>query len=269
VTAPSSVRASGYRNPDADPNDPWISVDLTAPGSRPNLEFEIRGRRPPEGRRWKFSAERVAELEEQGRILLSPNGQPRLKRYLSEVAQQAKHAEPTDPAAGRLELIIRPAMQALARALSKNPALLAQVEWRDLERVMREVFEGLGFETLLTRPAKDGGYDLEIVCDEDGRRTRYLVELKHWPSGKRTGKGVYSAFVEVVVRSLDARGGLLLSSSGFTGGLLHGRTEIEQQMIRIGGTKKIVSLCDHYVMRVAGVWQPVASLPELLFADTD
>lgn len=269
MTAPSSARTAHYLNPDADPNGPWVMVDLTAPGSRPNLEFEIRGRRPPQGRRWKFSAERVAKLEEEGRIVLSPSGQPRLKRYLAEVAEREKPAEPTDALPSRLELIIRPAMQAIARALSRNPALLAQVEWRDLERVMREVFEGLGFETVLTRPAKDGGHDLELVCDEDGRRARYLVELKHWPSGKKPGRGVYSAFLEVVVRSLDARGGLLLSSSGFSDGLLRGRTEIEQQVIRIGGRNKIVSLCDHYVMREAGIWRPITSLPELLFADTN
>jgi hypothetical protein len=46
--------------------------------------------------------------------------------------------------------------------LAENPEQLDTVEWRDLERIMRETFEGLGFDTFLTRSTKDGSFDLQL-----------------------------------------------------------------------------------------------------------
>jgi hypothetical protein len=87
-----------------------------------------------------------------------------LRNWLSkqtepEIAEDA-HATP--------EQIIRHAMRDLALAIAKQPDRLKDIEWRDLERVLREAFEGLGFDTELTRSGKDGGFDLESLLSSGG-----------------------------------------------------------------------------------------------------
>jgi len=59
--------------------------DLTAPGPRPNLEYEWRGVKPPPGRCWAVHRERMDEYEQRGRIVLSKTGMPQYKRYLDEM----------------------------------------------------------------------------------------------------------------------------------------------------------------------------------------
>lgn len=131
----------------------------------------------------------------------------------------------------------------LARAIAQTPSALFEIEWRDLERVLREVFERIGFSTRITRPGKDGGYDLEVSCSVRGESENYLVEVKHWTQGQKgPGKKQFSSFFDVVVTEQKATGGLSLSSSGFTKEVLHGRTEIERPMVRLGDRAKILTL---------------------------
>lgn len=55
--------------------------DLTAPGPRPNLEYEWRGYFPTRGRCWAVPKEKLDEYYEQGRVFFPKVGVPRLKRY--------------------------------------------------------------------------------------------------------------------------------------------------------------------------------------------
>lgn len=59
--------------------------DLTAPGPRPNLEYEWRGIKPPPGRCWAVQKEKMDEYGRQGRIVLAKSGMPQYKRYLDEM----------------------------------------------------------------------------------------------------------------------------------------------------------------------------------------
>jgi adenine-specific DNA-methyltransferase len=59
--------------------------DLTAPGPRPNLEYEWHGVKPPPGRCWSVHRERMEQYERLGRIVLSKSGMPQYKRYLDEM----------------------------------------------------------------------------------------------------------------------------------------------------------------------------------------
>lgn len=146
---------------------------------------------------------------------------------------------------------------------------LLDVEWRDLERVLREVFEKMGFMTRLTRSGKDGGFDLELQFRHlNGFRT-FLVEVKHWAgSGKKPGRTALRSMIDVIARAADGTTGLLLSSTGFTTDVLHGRTEIEQHAIRLGGQSKIVSLCQDYLRGVSGLWAPTTDLADMLLQGT-
>ena len=255
-----------YRNPDNDPRGPYVLVDITSPLPRANLTYEWHGFAPPEGRSWRFSAERLSELESLGAIHFPSKGRPRLKRYLADVS-----SEPEENPSGlsRIEFIVREAMRGLAGEISRNPSCLNAVEWRDLERILREVFERLGFDTQLTRPGKDGGFDLRLTCVENGTRLTFLVEVKHWiVHSKKPGRPVISALFDIVVSASDVTTGLLLSSSGFTTNVLRGRSEVEQQRVRLGDREKIVSLCQSYVECSTGLWKPAAGLPEILMAGT-
>lgn len=253
-----------YKNPDNDPRGPYFLADVTSPFDRPTLQYEWYGHVPPQGRSWRYTKERAAELEAEGRIVFPSNGGPRLKRYLSEAASK-NNVEPDVKTPSRLEVIVRAAMKAIPLEIAKNPQCLRDVEWRDLERAMREVFEQLGFETELTRSGKDGGFDLRLECEEDGETQIFLVEVKHWlASGKRPGSEVLSALVDVVAKAGGKTKGLLVSSSGFTGNVLSGRTEVEQHTVRIAGQNKIVSLCQSYLESLEGVWLPTTELSEML-----
>jgi len=264
----SSVHhTSRYRNLDSDPRGPYVLTDITASLERPQFSYEWNGRRPPPGRSWRYSAKRMEQWLAEGRIVLSSSGFPRLKRYLDE-AGRPEQSPVIDPAA-RLELIIRPAMQKMAEVVARDPACLRWMEWRDLERMMREVFEGLGFSTELTRSSKDGGFDLCLESEGVEGKTIFLVEVKHWiGTNKKPGVKEVTALLDVVVRSSSASGGLLLSSTGFTKDALRGRTEIQQQTIRLGGREKIVTLCQDYLQSDAGLLVPTTELARMLVQDT-
>ena len=55
-------------------------------------------------------------------------------------------------------------MEALATEIARHKVSLDDLEWRDLERLMSTVLQGLGFRYILTPPARDKGRDL-VVCD--------------------------------------------------------------------------------------------------------
>lgn len=83
--------AKKYKNPDNDPKGPWVSVDFTAQGFRPNQMYEIEtpsGQmvQPPEGRCWKNLFSVYEELKADGRLWFGENGNgvPRQKNYLKE-----------------------------------------------------------------------------------------------------------------------------------------------------------------------------------------
>lgn len=257
-----------YKNPDNDPRGPYLLADVTSPFDRPALRYEWHGQFPPAGRSWRYSQDRAQELEVEGRVVFSSSGKPRLKRYMSE-ARRPEALEPQAPAPSRLELIVRTAMRAIAIAVAENPACLRDVEWRDLERVLREVFERMGFETQLTRSGKDGGFDLGLQCTEAGKTQVFLVEVKHWAgSGKRPGRTTLKALIDVVARAANGTTGLLLSSSGFTADVMNGQTEVEQRKVRLGGKSKIVSLCQNYLQSATGIWNPTTDLADMLLEGT-
>jgi len=223
---------------------------------------------PPSGRTWRFTKAKAEALEAEGRITFTPSGRPRLKRYLSEAVEEEALQAPT-PGTSQLEFIVRNAMRAIAVAVAENPACLRDVEWRDLERVLREVFEKLGFLTRLTRSGKDGGFDLQLECTESGVNKQFLVEVKHWAgSGKKPGQSVLRSLIDVVAKANANATGLILSSTGFTTEVLNGRTEVQQKRVRLGGRAKIVSLCQNYLQGIDGVFKPTTELADMLLQGT-
>lgn len=187
--------------------------------------------------------------------LLSPDD---LRNWLVKHAPQSK----PDRSA---EIIVRGAMKALAKLIAEHPDQLATLEWRDLERVLREVFEGLGFDTKLTRSGKDGGFDLELAMLKDAAKTVYLVEVKHW-THQKPGPTHLKKLVEVTA-SKQAAAGLLLSTSGFATTLYKGFAKLSAP-VRLGDGSKVVSLCQVYYRLDSALWVEASDLEEALFEGT-
>lgn len=88
----AEINAS-YKNPDNDPRGPWIQGDPFANKPYSLGLYEVVGPTgnvfgPPPGRYWRISEEKFLELDKDGRVWWRGGGEarPRIKRYLSEVA---------------------------------------------------------------------------------------------------------------------------------------------------------------------------------------
>ena len=170
-------------------------------------------------------------------------------------------------AASRVQLLIRSISHEFAKMVAEEPAILEHLEWRDLERVIGRVMEGLGFRVTLTPASKDKGKDLILVCNVSDGEASFIVELKHWRSGKRVGKQSVTDFMQVIVAE-NRSGGLFLSTSGYASDAFQGLTEITRQSLRFGDHLKVVLLAQTYLKACAGLWSPPSELPQVLFEAT-
>jgi restriction endonuclease Mrr len=107
--------------------------------------------------------------------------------------------------------------------------------------MMERVMSGLGFSVTLTPPSKDGGKDLILTCNIKRGEQSYIVELKHWRSGKGVGKDAVRDFRQVIIAE-NRSGGLFLSTSGYAEGAFEGLTELTRQRLRFGNKTKVVLL---------------------------
>jgi restriction system protein len=169
--------------------------------------------------------------------------------------------------AGRVQILIRGISHEFARLVAENPETLDELEWRDLERMMERVMSGLGFSVTLTLPSKDGGKDLILTCNIQQGEQSYIVELKHWRSGKGVGKVAVRDFLQVIIAE-NRSGGLFLSTSGYAEGAFEGLTEVTRQRLRFGSKIKVVLLAQTYIKALSGLWSPPEDLPDVLFEAT-
>ena len=132
-----------------------------------------------------------------------------------------------------------------------HPNELANMEWRDMERMLASVFEGLGFRVELTAPSKDGGKDIILECSISGANQSYLVEVKHWRSKQKVDQSYVSHFVDVVANE-RRHGGLYLATYGYCHDAFEALTEIERSRIYAGDEEKVVSLCRTFVKAESG-----------------
>jgi restriction endonuclease Mrr len=165
------------------------------------------------------------------------------------------------------EVIVGRLAESFARLVASNPTALDHIEWRDAERMLAEVFEGLGFRVELTPSSKDGGRDIILSCTVLSEHHSYVVEVKHWRSGKRVGSGHVHKFLQVVVNEKRSAG-LFLATYGLASGVLEAIADIERHVLRFGEKEKIVSLCQIYARGGGKSLMSADLLPQLLFADT-
>jgi HJR/Mrr/RecB family endonuclease len=165
-----------------------------------------------------------------------------------------------------VRVILQDLSARLARMIALDKSTLAYLEWRDVERVVAEVFDGLGFQVRLTPGSKDGGKDVVLSFTAMGRQAEYYVEIKHWRSSTKVGSGAVEKLLKVIVEQ-KKDGGLFLSTYGFTANAFEQLTTIDRQKLRFGDQDRIVTFCRTYVKAKAGLWSPPKNLGEVLFED--
>lgn len=184
---------------------------------------------------------------------------------LENWVRQVTSAE--EPATSRVAAALVECSRQIALLVAEDARELNHVEWRDLERLLAAIFDELGFTVELTPSSKDKGKDIILRFTIKGSAKKFLVEVKHWRSGKRVGPGVVTDFVEVVANE-KSEGGLVLSSSGFSPTAL-ALTEVERRRVRLGDDEKVLSLCRTYRKYRQGLWSPPDALEDIVFAHTN
>lgn len=154
-----------------------------------------------------------------------------------------------------------------AKMIADNPRNLEELEWRDVERLVADLFDGLGFRVTLTPGSKDGGKDVILECTVEGKRRNYIVEIKHWRSKQRVGESAVVDFLNVLVRE-KRDGGLYLSTYGYSNNAFESLTEIERKNLKFGDEAKLVALCKTFTKFQSGILSPPIDPTELIFADT-
>jgi restriction system protein len=203
----------------------------------------------------------VARFVERAAVDIQLLGLTELREWISSLAT---HEADLDEEA---RIIVQNLARDFAQLVARNPRALDRVEWRDLERIVAEIFAGLGFVAELTPSSGDEGKDVILECLVRGARRSYVVEVKHWRSGARVGSSAVREFVNVVAR--EARdGGVFLSTYGYTQNAFEAITEIERERVRFGKEEKVAALCRKYTRAAAGLWSPPEVLADIIFEDT-
>mgnify|MGYP000887923858 CR=1 FL=1 len=104
----------------------------------------------------------------------------------------------------------------LLRRLAVNPGLIRAIDDRKFEELVATLLSDLGFQDVeLTSLRKDGGKDIIAThIGADRRRSRYLIECKHWVSGNKVTMR-WAIHLLSVTRTDQADAAVLLSTSGF------------------------------------------------------
>ncbi|WP_052248557.1 restriction endonuclease [Chryseobacterium taiwanense] len=165
------------------------------------------------------------------------------------------------------EDIIKIVSKTFIEKIAEDSNFLLKIEWRELEKTIAELFEGLAFDVILTPPSKDGGKDIILEIIKKGIPHKYIVEIKHWKSKQMVGQKSVKEFLKVICNE-KRESGLFLSTYGFTSNAFEGLTELERKKIRFGDEEKIVSLCKTYLKVKSGIWTPLQDLQEVLFEQT-
>ncbi len=152
----------------------------------------------------------------------------------------------------------------LISLIAKNPNNLMNLEWRDLERTIHEIFNEIGFNATLTPPSKDGGKDVILECEINGIPKSYIVEIKHWRSQQKVGQKAIKEFTKVIINEKREKG-LYLSTYGYSQNYYECLTKTERNLIGFGEKEKIVELCHTYEKIKNGLYLPMNSLEDLLF----
>jgi restriction system protein len=166
-----------------------------------------------------------------------------------------------------IEQILKVTSSRLAKRIAEEPRYVERLNWWEMEQLVSDLFDGLGFKVTLTPSSKDGGKDVILECIVDGKQRSYVVEIKHWRSEQKVGKKAVTKFLNVLVRE-KRDGGLFLSTYGYANNAFESLTEMERQTLRFGEHDKVVNVCKQYLKLQSGIWSPPTDISTLIFDET-
>lgn len=164
--------------------------------------------------------------------------------------------------------ILKDCTKRIIMAILNDPNTLKDLEWLDMERMVAELFRGLGFKVELTPSSKDGGKEVILELEEIDKKKSYVIEVKHWRSGQKVGKSAVDKFVRIVVKE-NRTAGLFLSTYGVSSEVVESLSKIERKKVKFGDKEKIISLCETYIKKKeSGLWLRNLELENLLLHNT-
>lgn len=124
-----------------------------------------------------------------------------------------------DDAGGSRETIalFEAAADALLQVIGADPADWRRLGSRRFEEILAEIWSGLGWQTVLTPPSRDGGFDIRALRDDQGTCLCYLVEAKAYRPDRPVGVQAVRHLYGVVERE-KASHGVIATTSTFTRG---------------------------------------------------
>jgi Restriction endonuclease len=149
--------------------------------------------------------------------------------------------------------------------LVEHPHLLNAIDDHHFEELVATLLSDLGLKDVeLTPLRKDGGKDIVAThIDSDGNRSRFLIECKHWVSGKKVTMR-WALRLMSVRRNDKADGAILLSSSGFGPRLLDQEVTLAVDKLYLRGTGALLRWIQLWERKYGSIiTEPVP--PEVLF----
>lgn len=101
----------------------------------------------------------------------------------------------------------------LTQYLSHHRADVFDLTPRRFELLVATIFRNLGFETRITKQSRDGGYDLVLMEESNGKQV--IVECKRYAANRSVGVGFVRSLLGVQLLN-DVDHGVLVTTSSFT-----------------------------------------------------
>jgi len=136
----------------------------------------------------------------------------------TEALELNKSARQGSPAQHSLVLTfeeIEPAWDAVRRHLARNPNHLHQMDPRQFELLVAQIFRDFGWKVELTSRTRDGGYDIIAIKRDWSSQQRILVEAKRFSPSRKVGVGIVRSLYGVK-SSVAASQAILATSSYVT-----------------------------------------------------
>ena len=112
-------------------------------------------------------------------------------------------------------ITLSPVNEKVLGYLAENPEALYQLEDREFEFVMAEIYSKLGYKVELTKATRDGGKDIIIRKPEILGDFVYYVECKKYAAKRHIGVGIVRELVGTVLTD-KVNGGILATTSYFS-----------------------------------------------------
>lgn len=120
-----------------------------------------------------------------------------------------------DPLHSNVITVLQAATDILLDTIGPNPREWLELGSRRFEEILAKIWTGLGWQTFLTPPTRDGGFDIRAIRDANGICLCYLVEAKAYRPDRPVGIATVRHLYGVVERE-RATHGVIATTSTFT-----------------------------------------------------